>query len=204
MKAIPTLIAILFSATLVSVTLVSVNLVAGTSVAAAADENANAGLSVEQRLQRLEAREAILELLVTYGRYLDKKDLVGYSNLFAEDGVWEGGIGSATGPKGIQDMLTKVFARVEPGAYGSDYHIMSDFNIDVTGDATATAWSRWTWMVESEEGKPVGQRSGHYEDKLVKVNGEWKFKYRLTVTELPTPDKDAEAQIFRKDHRDKD
>ena len=197
MKTLSTALAILFAAALIPGTACMV------ADAQAADDGAEAALSMEQRLQRLEDREAILELLVTYGRFLDKKDLVGYSNLFAEDGVWEGGIGKATGPKGIQDMLTTVYARVAPGAYGSDYHIMSDFNISVSGD-TATAWSRWTWMIESEEGKPVGQRSGHYEDQLVKVNGEWKFKYRLTVTELPTPEKDAEAQIFRKDHRDKD
>jgi len=29
-------------------------------------------------------------------------------------------------------------------------------------------------------------------------------KHRLTVTEMPTPQKDKEAQIFRRDHREKD
>jgi hypothetical protein len=155
------------------------------------------------RIQSIEDRQSILDVLVRYGRLLDEKDLVGYSNLFADDGVWEGGIGSATGPDGIQDMLETVFGRVDPGQYGADYHIMSDFEIDVSGD-TATSWSRWTWVIEGENGKPVPQRSGHYEDKLVRLGGEWKFKYRLTVTELPTPEKDSESQIFRKDHRDED
>lgn len=158
---------------------------------------------LEKRVQRIEDHQAVLDVLVRYGRLLDEKDLVGYSNLFADDGVWEGGIGSATGPEGIQEMLETVFGRVEPGQYGADYHIMSDFEIDVNGD-TAVSWSRWTWIIESEEGKPIGQRSGHYEDELVKLNGEWKFKYRLTVTELPTPEKDSESQIFRKDHREED
>lgn len=179
-------------------------LLMGVAATARADESPDGSPTMEQRMQRLEDREAILELLVTYGRLLDKKDLVGYSNLFAEDGVWEGGIGSATGPKGIQDMLTRVFGRVEPGAYGSDYHIMSDFNVSVDSGNTATAWSRWTWLVEGPEGKPVAQRSGHYEDTLVKVGGQWKFKHRLTITSLPTPEKDSEAEIFRKDHRDTD
>jgi hypothetical protein len=77
---------------------------------------------------------------------------------------------------------------------------MSDIVIDVDGD-TATSWSRWTWIVESEDGKPVIQRSGHYEDKLVREDGQWRFKHRLTVTELPTAAKDTEAAIWRKDHR---
>jgi hypothetical protein len=155
------------------------------------------------RIQSIEDRQSILDVLVRYGRLLDEKDLVGYSNLFADDGVWEGGIGSATGPDGIQDMLETVFGRVDPGQYGADYHIMSDFEIDVSGD-TATSWSRWTWVIEGENGKPVPQRSGHYEDKLVRLGGEWKFKYRLTVTELPTPEKDSESQLLRSDHRDED
>ncbi|MEE8428528.1 MAG: nuclear transport factor 2 family protein, partial [Gammaproteobacteria bacterium] len=52
-----------------------------------ADEATEDSPSIEDRMQRLEDREAIRELLVTYGRLLDKKDLVGYSKLFAEDGV---------------------------------------------------------------------------------------------------------------------
>jgi len=169
------------------------------STASAADK----AVSLEERVQRLEDRAAIQELLVTYGRLLDVKDLAGYSKLFAKDGVWEGGIGSATGPAGIYDMLDKVFKRVEPGSYGKDYHIMSDFLISVDGN-TATSRSNWTWIVEGDSGSPVASRSGHYEDQLVKIDGVWKFKYRLTVTDMPTPDKDAEAQIYRKDHRDTD
>lgn len=156
-----------------------------------------------QRVREMEDREAIRELLVVYGRYLDKKDLAGYSKLFAKDGVWEGGIGSATGPDGIYKMLETVYARVTPGQYGNDYHIMSDFIVAVDGD-TATSWSRWTWVIEGDEGTPEISRSGHYEDTLVREDGQWKFKHRLTVTETPTPEKDKQAQIFRKDHRDKE
>ena len=159
--------------------------------------------SIAKRFQRIEDREAIEELLITYARFLDKEDLVGYSNLFATDGVWEGGIGSAKGPAEILAMLQAVFARTTRGQYGNSYHIMSDIIIDVDGD-TASSWSRWTWMVEGENGNPVPQRSGHYEDTLVRENGEWKFKYRLTVTELPTAEKDKDAAIWRKDHRSND
>jgi hypothetical protein len=156
--------------------------------------------SIEQRFKRIEDREAIEELLITYGQFLDKQDLVGYSNLFAADGVWEGGIGSAKGPAEIRQMLETVFARTTRGQYVGSYHIMSDVIIDVDGDS-ATSWSRWTWLVEAEDGSPVPRRSGHYEDKLVRENGQWKFKHRLTVTELPTAEKDKEAAVWRTDHR---
>ena len=160
-------------------------------------------MSAEQRFQRIEDREAIEELLITYGRLLDKEDLAGYSKLFASDGVWEGGIGSATGPAEIQAMLEAVFARTTRGQYDGSYHLMSDIIIDVDGD-TASSWSRWTWIVEGENGNPMPLRSGHYEDTFVRENGEWKFKHRLTVTELPTAEKDKDAAIWRKDHRIKE
>ncbi len=178
-------------------------LAGGAGCSAGEEQQAGSVAALEHRIQLVEDRQAILDVLVRYGRLLDEKDLVGYSNLFAEDGVWEGGIGSAVGPSGIQEMLETVYARVDPGQYGADYHIMSDFEIDIEGD-TATSWSRWTWIIEGENGKPTGQRSGHYEDRLAKIDGEWKFKYRLTITELPSAEKDTEAQIFRTDHRDQD
>lgn len=180
---------------------VAAPLLAATAPASA--QTKPAALSMEERFQRLEDRETIEELLIIYGQLLDKEDLAGYSSLFARDGVWEGGIGSATGPKEIHEMLETVFGRTTSGQYGASYHLMSDIIIDVDGD-TATSWSRWTWIVESADGKPVPQRSGHYEDTLVREDGVWKFKHRLTVTELPTPEKDTEAAIWRKDHRSKD
>jgi hypothetical protein len=182
----------------------SAMLMMGVSGTAPAADARGGDPPLNAKVQRLLDREAILELLVTYGRLLDKRDLVGYSKLFAADGVWEGGIGSAKGPAAIQQMLERVYGRVEPGRFGSGaYHIMSDFIVDIDGD-TATSFSRWTWVVEADDGKPAIQRSGHYEDKLVRERGEWRFKHRLTVTEMPTPQKDTEAQIFRRDHREKD
>lgn len=168
-----------------------------------ADQETDRSSAIDERLGVLEDREAIRNLLISYGRLLDRKDLEGYSNLFAPDGVWEGGIGSATGPAEIHDMLSTVYGQLAPDAYGRDYHIMSDFVIDIDGNE-ATSWSRWTWIVEGEDGKPVVQRSGHYEDVLVRLDGDWKFRHRLTVTELPTPERDTEAEIFRRDHREID
>jgi hypothetical protein len=184
--------------TAIGASLLCALLACGTESAAAADD-----ASTKVQMQRLVDRAAIEDLLITYGRMLDVEDFVGYSKLFARDGVWEGGIGSATGPAEIQHMLEKVFGRVDRGKYGASFHVMSNITVQVTGD-TATSWSRWTWFVEGADGKPAAQRSGHYEDKLVREGGQWRFKHRLTVTELPTAAKDAEAQVFRKDHRAKD
>ena len=89
-------------------------------------------------------------------------------------------------------------------AHSNESNVCACIIIDVEGDDTATSWSRWTWIVEGADGKPTPQRSGHYQDTLVKENGEWKFRHRLTVTELPTAEKDTEAAIWRRDHRSAD
>lgn len=185
----------------VAVVTITALLVAACDSPATTADGHDAVAALAGRVRVLEDREAIRELMFTYGKLLDAKDLAGYSKLFAKDGVWEGGIGSAKGPEEIYQMLDTVFRRAGANEFGNSYHIMSDIVISVDGD-NATSWSHWTWIVEGKDGTPTGQRSGHYEDRLVREDGGWKFLHRLTVTELPTPEMDAEAEIFRKDHRE--
>src|ERR1700758_2289524 len=63
--------------------------------------------SLAARVQRLEDEEEIRMLLVDYGRSLDARDFVKYSSLFAKDGEWSGGFGSAKGPAAIKAMMDK-------------------------------------------------------------------------------------------------
>lgn len=138
--------------------------------------------SLKARVQRLEDIENIRTLLVEYGRNLDKRDLVTYSNLFAKDGIWEGGMGKAQSPEAIEKLVRDGFAKL-PTRH-NDYHIMSSMDIKITGPGSATAWSRWTYMVQGDDGKPTPLLAGHYEDVLTKVDGVWKFKHRHTFTDV--------------------
>ena len=56
-------------------------------------------LCLEARIQRLEDIQEIRDLLTSYGRLLDAHDLAGYSRLFAKNGEWVGGFGSAKVPR---------------------------------------------------------------------------------------------------------
>src|SRR5215510_9850595 len=78
---------------------------------------AEAADAAEARLQRLEDVEAIRTLLVRYGRELDKRDFAAYGALFAQDGSWKGGMGSATGPDAIAKMVAAGFERMSPSLY---------------------------------------------------------------------------------------
>jgi uncharacterized protein (TIGR02246 family) len=138
---------------------------------------------LEMRLQTLEDKEAIHALLVDYGRALDKRDYAAYGALFAKDGTWRGGMGSATSPDAIAKMVEAGFGRMSPSLYESSNHVMSSFDVEVDGDS-ATAWSRWMWVVVGQNGKPQVERAGHYEDTLVREDGQWKFKSRQAFTEI--------------------
>jgi uncharacterized protein (TIGR02246 family) len=139
--------------------------------------------TVEVRLRKLEDVEAIRSLLVHYGRALDKRDFQAYGALFAQDGSWKGGMGTATSPDAIAKMVAAGFERMSPSLYQSSNHVMTSFDVEVNGDA-ATAWSRWTWVVVGADGKPQPERAGHYEDTLVRERGDWKFKSRQAFTEI--------------------
>ena len=140
--------------------------------------------SVAARLQRLEDIEEIRTLLTDYGRFLDSRDLAAYSRLFAADGEWVGGFGSAKGPAGILEFMQKNLG-TGPNRNNS-YHILSNFEIDVKRD-TATAWSRWTFIVPATDGKPVISQAGRYDDILVRESGRWKFKRRTASNDIPAP-----------------
>lgn len=143
---------------------------------------AQTSAALAARLQKLEDAEEIRRLLTDYGRFLDARDLVAYANLFARDGEWIGGFGSAKGPAAILEFMRKNLGTAPNRA--NNYHILSNFEIDLQGD-TATAWSRWAFVVPAADGKPVIAQAGRYHDTLVRENGAWKFLRREAFTDLP-------------------
>src|SRR6185369_8312448 len=156
------------SALLISVTLITAQ--------GRTDESAAA------RLQRLEDTEQIRTLLLDYGRFLDARDLPAYSRLFAKDGEWVGGFGSAKGPDGILAFMRQNLGTgTNPG---NTFHILSNVEIEVKGD-TATAWSRWTFVTPGADGKPVISQAGRYDDMVVREDGRWKFKRRIASNDIP-------------------
>jgi uncharacterized protein (TIGR02246 family) len=155
-----------------------------TAAAAQAARPAPADASPAVRLQRLEDMEEIRTLLLDYGRFLDSRDLVAYSRLFAKDGEWVGGFGSARGPEEILAFMQKNLG-TGPNR-GNTYHILSNFEIAADRDS-ATAWSRWTFITPGADGKPVISQAGRYDDVLVREDGRWRFKRRVASNDIPAP-----------------
>jgi ketosteroid isomerase-like protein len=164
----------------------AIALVLGVGVAAYAGFNAAAAasehkLTVEQRLRTLEDQEEIRQLYARYMHYLDHRDMVRYSELFTEDGVVLADQGKWEGRAAMQKMF-------EPrtGTDGKQHdpppmmvHMVTDIVIHVNGDE-ARGWGKYFAFFPP---KGPGERAtvsgiGGYNDWLVRVNGEWKFKKR--------------------------
>jgi len=139
--------------------------------------------SLAARLQKFEDKEEIQNVLLDYGRHLDNRDFAAYSRLFAKDGEWVGGFGSVSGPANIQAFMEKNMG-TGPNR-GKNYHLLSNFVITVNGD-TATAWSRWAFVVPAERGAVISQ-AGRYDDTLVREDGHWRFKRRVASNDTPPP-----------------
>jgi uncharacterized protein (TIGR02246 family) len=153
------------------------------SLLVAASAAAQSGKSVEARLKAFEDKAEIEQLLLDYGRHLDARDFGAYGALFAADGEWVGGFGKVAGPGNIKAFMEKAM----PGANtAKNYHLLSNFVISVTGD-TATAWSRWAFVVPGQQGGALISQAGRYDDTLVRENGRWRFKRRTASNDTGAP-----------------
>ena len=148
--------------------------------------------SLEARVQKLEDQEAIRNLLIEYGHDLDTLDLVAYSNLFAKEGTWKGGIGSAKGPAAILAMLQKATAKAPPydPLKVRSFHMMTNAYIQVDGDR-AKGRSKWTFFGRTDDNKVVPRLAGHYDDTFIREDGKWKFLSREAPHDIPNPDENG-------------
>lgn len=61
-------------------------------------------------------------------------------------------------------------------------HIINNIVIKVDGD-TATSQAYWTHMTSNETGYGTVDFFGHYEDEMVKIDGDWYFSRRHVFNE---------------------
>jgi len=144
------------------------------------------GLTVEQRLQRVEDQLAIGRILVDYAARQDARDYAGYAALFAKNGEWASGKNVYKGRAAILKMLVNLYGTPPPGYVNSEsYHINTNFQIDVNGDR-ATARSRHMLVMRGPKGEPTPVLAGRYEDELIREDGQWKIFRRVDTPVMPT------------------
>ena len=140
--------------------------------------------SIAARVQVLEDREAIRALILAYGQAHDHRDYRTFSSLFASNGEWVGGLGSAKGPQAIFELMDKTIGH-NPLPNGSGtYHVMTNDQIKLDGDR-ASATTKWIYITPGTDNAPKLVFLGHYDDQFVRENGEWKFLRREAPADIP-------------------
>jgi uncharacterized protein (TIGR02246 family) len=136
--------------------------------------------TLELRVRAIEDQIAIERLLKDYGRTLDARDFAAYAALFARDGEWKGALGAYKGPAAIQAAMEKIFADAATDIpRGRNFHVMSNFIIEVHGDR-ATAHSSFIFY-KMNGNAPEPAVAGRYEDELVRERGAWRFLRRSAL-----------------------
>jgi SnoaL-like domain len=138
-----------------------------------------------------EDRAQIEDLQARYLFALDFRDPDAYAATFAEDGVLDYGAGKIQGRAAIREMVARMRVNDErqraedksglrPAA---GRHNISNIVLDIDGDrARGTAY--WFHMGNANPERSAQLNSfGHYEDELVRVNGEWLFSLRKIYNE---------------------
>jgi hypothetical protein len=133
-----------------------------------------------------EDRAAIEDLQARYLFAMDFGDPDLYVTLFTEDGILDVGSGEIRGRKAIRDVIAKMpNSRTSENGLrpASGRHNISNIAIKVNGNK-ATGRAYWFhYSNNNPERKSVFDGYGHYEDDMVKVNGQWFFTKRRIYNE---------------------
>ena len=132
----------------------------------------------------LEEKDAIREVLAQYCFALDGGRFDDMAACFTEDGTWHTAFGKATGRAAIAEFAAGLRAH-RPGPTPRTIHHVTNVVIALDGD-TAKVRSNWTTVQNSPNGPKIGS-GGAYDDAMVKVTGQWLFRYR-TIDRYIRPD----------------
>ena len=127
---------------------------------------------LEQRLTRMEDIEAIKQLKARYCAIADEDhnpDKI--TTLFVEDGMWEGGFGTAQGHEAIRRLFQRAQQR-----FSFSHHMVMNPIIEVEGNSAKGTWYFFGLFTvrETNEARWLAVR---YEEEYIKVNGEWKYQH---------------------------
>jgi hypothetical protein len=136
--------------------------------------------TLEQQIARLTAIEDIKQMKALYCHYCDNDyDPEGLSNLFVEDGIWDGAdFGRYEGRAAIKEFFAGISGDIVFAG-----HLVLNPIITVDGD---TANGKW-WLImpctTMTEGKKEARwLAAEYDDDYVKVGGKWLYKHlRLDI-----------------------
>jgi uncharacterized protein (TIGR02246 family) len=146
---------------------------------------ANVGAAESEAVQRLLDKAEIEAVLVRYTHALDTLDAEKYASVFTEDAVFEMGSGQTRkGRAAIREIITGLQqSRAEREAAGTAtptlmHHVMTNATLDIVNDHEAHHCAYWMTILGRADNEYDVASMGHYEDVLVKRDGEWLIQSR--------------------------
>ncbi len=139
--------------------------------------------ALAKRVQVLEDREEIRALILAYGWAHDHRDYKMYASLFASNGEWLGGLGTAKGPDAIFALMDKSIGHHPLPEGSGTFHVLTNDQIRIDGDH-ASAVTKWLYITAGDDQSPKLTYLGHYDDQFVRENGHWKFLRRQSVSDI--------------------
>jgi hypothetical protein len=132
--------------------------------------------TTEQRLARVEDRQAIQELGILYGFVMDERDEAGIRRLFTDDATLDSqdGVFSAAGIEEIVTTYLGRFAALGPTNHYSHGHVVR-FD-DGDPDVATGLLAGHAEVFRNGVGHQVALR---YKDRYRRVDGGWRFAARL-------------------------
>lgn len=155
--------------------------VCGSFAARAAEGDDVAALA--KRVQVLEDREEIRALILAYGQAHDHRDYRTFASLFAANGEWIGGLGTAKGPDAIFALMDKSVGHNPLPEGSGTFHIMTNDQIKIDGDR-ASSTTKWFYITAADDNSPKPTYLGHYDDQFVRENGRWRFLRRQSISDI--------------------
>ena len=121
-------------------------------------------------------KAAIAELIARYNYAIDHEDYQGWANTFAPDGVFHGIIGKFAAHKELDKFIGSVknLTATSPNLRHYVTNILPEIN---GNEARCTCFLLMTST--TKEGGSKIAAAGEYEDRLVKINGQWLFLERI-------------------------
>jgi len=137
-----------------------------------------------EAVQRLLDKDAIEAVLVRYTHALDALDADKYAGVFTEDAVFDMSREQRVGRDQIRDIIVGLQkSRAEREAAGTAtptlmHHVMSNATLEIVSEQEAHHYAYWMTILGSADDKYTVASMGHYEDILVKRDGEWLIQSR--------------------------
>jgi hypothetical protein len=135
-------------------------------------------------------RALIEDLQARYLFAFDFGDPQGYAETFAPDGILDFGWGETKGREAIAKFIADGRKRTEEARAKTEAgkrpnvgrHIINNIVVKIDGNK-AHGVAYWSHMTSGPDGRGGVDFFGHYEDDLVKINGEWLFARRRIYNE---------------------